>query len=95
MKIDLYYPLKGLDGKDLQGKEEEIIAAKILAPHLAYTKIDTDLNPLKLFNWAQSLYQNGWIEIDESDLKELKKLVAKYPLPPITLAQIKLDYDTD
>jgi hypothetical protein len=74
MKLDLNFTLKGFDGKEMESEAAESInAAQVLATQL-YSAREAS-NPVKYFDWALKLYNKQTLEVDSSDLEELKKFV--------------------
>lgn len=87
MKLNFNFQIKGLDGKKFEGDQNS--ASKILATTLA--QINTG-NSIKLWDWAQKLWNKQIIEIDDTDGKVLEALIEKTEnLPAMTKAQL-LDY---
>lgn len=76
MKLDLNWKLKELNGKEMQSDSEETIhAGKTLANLFTRTGSERVSNPVKYFDWALKLYNKQSIEVDESDLDEIKKFI--------------------
>lgn len=73
MKINFNKPVLALDGKPVQnGANGETTLGQILSQAIAsHGKGDA----LKLFGWAQKMYNAEEIEVDESDLSVLKELI--------------------
>lgn len=71
--LDFTGLLKGLDGQPIKDeKNEDITLGKLLANQLAFTgKGDA----LKLFSWAQKMYNGEALELDKSDEGTLKELI--------------------
>lgn len=71
--LDFNQNLKGLDGKDIKDEKDEVITlGKMLANQLAFTgKGDA----LKLFNWAQKMYNGEALDLDKSDESVLKEFI--------------------
>lgn len=71
--LDFNQNLKGLDGKEIKDETGEVITlGKMLANQLAFTgKGDA----LKLFNWAQKMYNGETLDLDKSDESVLKELI--------------------
>lgn len=81
-EVNLDFQLKGLDGKEIP----ESNAGKILSQSLAN---DSGKNPVKVWAWAQELYNGKSLKLDPSDLEFLKQLTTDSPyLPAMTKAQI-------
>lgn len=79
MLVNFEVKLKNLDGSTLFNtgrmedgaeKKEEILLSKTIATSLI-TKTD-NIDPAKAMSWARKLYDDGEIEIEESDLKLLE-----------------------
>ena len=71
--LDFTGHLKGLDGQTIKDeKNEDVTLGKLLANQLAFTgKGDA----LKLFAWAQKMYNGETLELDKSDESTLKELI--------------------
>ena len=73
MKLNLNFPIKGLDGQPLKDKDnKEIFACQLLANQIA-NRPNGDV--LKLFGWAQKLYNKVPLSLDKSDEKTLRELI--------------------
>ena len=71
--LDFNQTLKGLDGTDLKDEKDVVITlGKMLASQLAFSNKG---DALKLFNWAQKLYNAETIDLDKSDCETLKSFV--------------------
>lgn len=68
IKIDLNFPIKDLDGKNLANQHAAEIVSNIL---LSQSKGDA----IKYFAWSLSLHKDKFIELDGSDYNKLKDLV--------------------
>lgn len=66
MKIDLSSKIFGLDNKEIDNGET---VAKLLANSLAGKT--EKIEPVKAFDWAMRLFNEGNIEIDRSDSEKL------------------------
>lgn len=71
--LDFNQSLKGLDGKEIKDEKDEVITlGKMLANQLAFTgKGDA----LKLFTWAQKMYNGETLDLDKSDEGVLKEFI--------------------
>lgn len=71
--IDFNGLLLGLDGQPIKDeKNESLTLGKLLANQLAFSgKGDA----LKIFNWAQKMYNGEVLELDKSDETTLKDLI--------------------
>lgn len=71
--LDFNGTLKGLDGKEIKDEKDEVITlGKMLANQLAFTgKGDA----LKMFNWAQKMYNGEALDLDKSDEGVLKEFI--------------------
>jgi hypothetical protein len=71
--LDFNANLKGLDGQEIKDEKNEVITlGKMLANQLAFTgKGDA----LKLFNWAQKMYNGEVLDLDKSDEGVLKEFI--------------------
>jgi hypothetical protein len=71
--LDFNQSLKGLDSKEIKDEKDEVITlGKMLANQLAFTgKGDA----LKLFNWAQKMYNGEVLDLDKSDEGVLKEFI--------------------
>lgn len=65
-KLDLNFQVQSLEGKNLDN------AARILAQALVSQPSG---NPIKLYDWAQSLWKSGVIEVDDADIQTLESFV--------------------
>lgn len=85
MKLTFNFVLKGLDGKPITNGD--VHAGKILAQVLA--NLNGKGNSMKLWDWAQKLYNKSPIEIDETDAKVLEALIdASEHIPVLTKAPL-------
>lgn len=75
IRIDLNFPLKGLDGKELEGQNANINASMLLGNQIASTNKSADI--LKWMGWAQSLYNLKPIDVSEHERDEIKKFVSE------------------
>jgi hypothetical protein len=66
--LDLNKPIKGLDGKQIG----EHTLGKALSEQLAFANKG---DALKLFNWAQKLYNGESLDLDKSDENVLKDFI--------------------
>jgi len=86
LKLDEYF--KNLDGEDIT-ENDTLNIAKTLANILigAEGKIDA----AKGYDWAMKLWNDGFIELDNSDLETLKKFIQYegIPLARLAIAQIE------
>lgn len=80
-------PLKGLDGVELKDeKDQAVTLGKLLASQLAFTNKG---DALKLFTWAQKLYDGKPLDLDKSDETVLKDFIkGNEQLTNIAKAQI-------
>lgn len=69
MKLKLDIPIKDLEGKPIPGFDP---LNKLLGNALASSQ---SVDPIKITNIAQTLYNKGEIELDRSDLELLEKEV--------------------
>lgn len=71
--LDFNQELKGLDGQAIKDeKNESITLGKMLSGQLAFgSKGDA----LKLFNWAQKMYNGEALDLDKSDEGVLKEFI--------------------
>jgi hypothetical protein len=71
--LDFNKPLKGLDGKEVIGPDEKPInLGQFLASQLASAgKGDA----LKMFTWAQKVYNGEVLDLDPSDASTLKEFI--------------------
>lgn len=81
MKLNLNFNFKALDGEEFDN------AGKTLANILAVSDTPGYL-PIKAHDFAVKLFNDGEIEIDESDLDILEKIVMASKLSNIAKAQI-------
>lgn len=71
--LDFNVTLKGLDGQEVKDeKNAPITVGKMLANQLAFTNKG---DALKLFNWAQKMYNGETLDLDKSDESVLKEFV--------------------
>jgi len=68
MKLDLGKELLGLDGKPVMDGDKPLLMSKFVAGLLAAGQTD---DAVKFMDWALKLYNEGSIEIDESDKEKL------------------------
>jgi hypothetical protein len=85
MRFDPNFTLKGINGKELVGMEDNIHAGKVLASVLYYAQTG---NQLKLHAWALKLYEKQPIEITKEDRDFLLNLIDNVKLPVITAGPI-------
>lgn len=71
--LDFNVTLKGLDGQEVRDeKDSPITVGKMLANQLAFTNKG---DALKLFSWAQKMYNGEALDLDKSDEAVLKELI--------------------
>lgn len=68
-KLDLQKSLLDLEGKEM---DDKVTLAKLLASRL-FGSAKGD--PIKYYDWAISLYTDGIIEVDKTDLEHLIEFV--------------------
>ena len=85
--LDFNQALKGLDGVELKDeKDQAVTLGKLLAAQLAFTNKG---DALKLFTWAQKLYDGKPLDLDKSDEAVLKDFIkGNEQLTNIAKAQI-------
>lgn len=84
MKLNFDFQIKALDGKEFKGDESN--AAKILGSMLSALNKG---NSMKLWDWAQTIWNKKDLEIDKTDSEVLKALIENSEsLPVITKAQL-------
>jgi len=71
MKIDLNKPFVDMKGQPIEGDTQAKFLAGVLAGKFE------DLSPIKAFDYALKLFNDGEIEIDASDLDAVKNGVKK------------------
>jgi hypothetical protein len=71
-KLNLTKPVNGLDGKAIKDGEEELKISKVLANALAQSN---QLEPIKFFDWAVRLFNDGVLEVDDTDLELIVNFV--------------------
>lgn len=70
--LDFNKPIKGLDGNSVKDSNGELILGKLLSEQLAFSNKG---DALKLFNWAQKIYNGESLDIDKSDEATLKEFI--------------------
>lgn len=88
LKLDLNFPLQGLDGlpmKDQNGTP--IMACKQMAESMS--KIDFPDGALRFWRVAQELYQNGVADVEKSDLNTLRGILSEKKFILLAAAQIE------
>ena len=71
--LDFNKPLTGLDGTEVKDeKNESIPVGKLLASQLAGSNKG---DSLKLFTWAQKIYNGETLDLDKSDESTLKEFI--------------------
>lgn len=71
--LDFNKQLLGLDGKPVKDNEDkDLTIGKLLSGLLASANKG---DALKLFNWAQKLYNGEPLDLDESDKSTLKEFI--------------------
>lgn len=91
MKIELTTPITGLDGKPANEEGKPVSTGKVLSTNLAQA---TEGDSLKFYGWAQKLYADQPIEVDDSDFKKLKEFVeGAKTLTHLAKAQILINMD--
>jgi len=71
--LDFNQALKGLDGSEvLNEKNEPLTVGRLLSTQLASASKG---DALKLFGWAQKLYNGEVLDIDKSDESTLKEFI--------------------
>jgi hypothetical protein len=89
MKLNLNKPLLDLAGNPIVDEKNNIIyLSQLIANRLVSTK-DGGLEPLKAYDFALKLYNEGEIEIDSTDLEKLEQEIAKFDITNLVIAQIK------
>lgn len=68
--LDFDFNFKGADGKGIENQN----AGKFLSTLLA-TSVNQQSDPLKLWGWAQKLYDGEALALDESDKSTLKEFI--------------------
>ena len=71
MKINMNFPIIGLDGKELPDSNIGKLVAQMLVQS---SKGDA----LKYWHWAQKLYNGEELDLDPSDTETLKKFIAEH-----------------
>jgi len=82
MKVNLDWNFKGLDGKDLQGDT----AAKLVANMLS-NKAE-GIAPIKAYDWAIKLFNEGELEVDETDFEALQRVIEASDFVVLAKAQV-------
>lgn len=97
MKLDLRKPILNLDGSFLsvvvEGKviQDKQLMSNILAAQLVQS---VSGNPIKFFDWAVKLTNEGIIDVDQADIKVLRDFVEGHPqLFIIAKAQLIKEFD--
>lgn len=71
--LDFNKQLLGLDGKPVKDHEDkDVTVGKLLSGQLASANKG---DALKLFNWAQKLYNGEPLDLDDSDKSTLKEFI--------------------
>ena len=70
--LEFNSPLKGLDGQPIKDAEGPISLGKLLSGRLAFSNKG---DALKLFTWAQKLYNDQPLDLDKSDEGTLKEFI--------------------
>lgn len=70
--LDFNQTLKGLDGQIVKDGETPITLGKLLANQLAFNNKG---DALKIFSWAQKMYNGEILDLDKSDESTLKDLI--------------------
>ena len=85
--LDFNQPLKGLDGVELKDeKDQPVTLGKLLSSQLAFSNKG---DALKLFTWAQKMYEGKPLDLDKSDETVLKDFIkGNEQLTNIAKAQI-------
>lgn len=66
-KLNLDKPFLGLDGKEVGVKLNELLANSLGQ--------SSEREPIKFFDWAVKLYNEGFIEVDNADLELITKFI--------------------
>jgi hypothetical protein len=82
MKLSLNFQFTNLVGQPVEGDTASKVVANILAQ-----KAD-GIPPIKAYDWALKLFNEGEIEIDKSDFTLLKGFIEKSDLVVFAKAQI-------
>ena len=86
MKLKLDKPLKGLDGNYiLDDNDTPVLMSKLVADRLVGGKSE---EPIKMFDYAVTLFKEGSIEVDATDLEKIKTKLGDADLTTLALAQI-------
>ena len=70
--LDFNVALKALDGSDIKDGSEVLKVGRLLATQLASANKG---DALKLFGWAQKLYNGESLDLDKSDEQTLKEFI--------------------
>ena len=71
--LDFNQTLKGLDGLAIKDeKEKDVTLGKLLGNQLAFAQKG---DALKLFSWAQKVYNGETLDLDKSDTQTLKDFI--------------------
>lgn len=77
MKIDLNFPITGLNGEPIQGKFDDTHAGAILAATLAYLpKQHPEISAMKRTIIAHELYKRNPVEVDKDELNAIREIVS-------------------
>ena len=71
MKLELKYPINDLAGNKIGDDMMNVVVANMLCGKTQ------DIEPIKAMDWANGLYKDGCIEIDETDLDKLSQLIER------------------
>lgn len=84
INIDLNFPIKGLDDKEIPDSN----AGKLLGNMLASNNKG---DALKYYDWGRSLYKGNVIEVDRSDFDTIEKFIKESEqLSNLVKAQISI-----
>jgi hypothetical protein len=84
MKLNLLVLLQDLDGNSIKENGIDLTLNKIIASRLVENP--TGIDSIKAFDWAQTLYKEGEIEVDHSDLVKIKTFIEAAPLAVLVKA---------
>ncbi|MCO5254217.1 MAG: S49 family peptidase [Bacteroidetes bacterium] len=94
-KINLNTPILDLAGKPIEGISESIgqTVASVIANFTntdALKKQGVNVETLKIYEWAKTLYTNKELSLDSSDFEVFKSLVEHTPqLSPLVRGQVR------
>ena len=79
MKLNFDFTLTNLDGSALKDEEGVELNAGRTAASLIMKSVETGMDSMEKFDWAQQLYKTGKIDLDKAGQAKFKKVIENIP----------------